>query len=294
MDRHRRDGYDAYIVALAPAVVFLGVYAYERGRYYFLRVAPDFIDLSLNRLLAGGVVVGALSIALVGLTLWIWQYSASKGRSEKVFAAMLATIVFLALPIGLWLQALPKFSATSETVAAYGQALATLVAMFVSVTTVYQGRRAARHIKVHVRTYERAMRSAYDARADGVAASEIEGGKQKLGIGEALASTVPSVGNFESFLSRFPWKVVGGIALLLWTAAVFAGLGYRVERSYVHRLCRADSFVADVHGDSLILKGFDPTTGQILSPVKVVDLKGMDLDTCSPRLIGETGLVLWD
>lgn len=68
LDLHRRD---AYIVAVAPAVVFLGVYAYENGRYYFLKVAPEFIDLSLNRLLAGGAVIGALAVTLVGFTLWM-------------------------------------------------------------------------------------------------------------------------------------------------------------------------------------------------------------------------------
>ncbi|OUL16488.1 hypothetical protein B0X78_04410 [bacterium AM6] len=311
MDLHRRD---AYIVAVAPAVVFLGVYAYERGRYYFLRVAPDFIDLSLNRLLAGGAAVGALSATLVGLTIWMWKYSASRGVKEKIFAALLATAVFLALPIGLWLQKLPQFSV------AFGSPEAIQMDLFASLTSlagttvatyvVYSIRRVAERARADLERFDRinaeamerfraaVARQGGEAYADEPSDGAANDGDHSLlgdvqGTAKPEVQSVPLRTKFERLASRLPWKSIGGVALLLWMATIFAGLGYRVERSYTSRLCLADRFVADVHGGSLILKSFDAKTGEILSPIKVVELKDLDLDSCSPRLVGASGLVLW-
>lgn len=278
-------------------MVFLGVYAYERGRYYFLRIAPDFIDLSLNRLLAGGAMVGALSVTLVGLTLWMWKHSANGGVYEKLLAAFLATTVFLALPIGLWLQTLPQLPRVTGPDTAFHRLLSMLVGIAVGImvsVAVDQLRSLVDRLMAMVaRARVVDLRSILDP-------AKVKN-KSAAGIYSCAGIKVVSVivfrlwlASLASIVSVVPWKTVGGIALLVWTAGVFAGLGYRVERSYTTRLCLADRFVADVHGDNLLLKSFDPKTGQILSPLRIVETKGVDLDSCSPRLVGATGLVLWE
>ncbi|WP_159094806.1 hypothetical protein [Stenotrophomonas sp. ESTM1D_MKCIP4_1] len=278
MDLYRRD---AYVLAIGPAVVFLGVYAYERGRYYFLKVAPEFIDLSVNRLLAGGAVIGALAVTLVGLTLWMWKYSATGGRYQRLFAAFLALSVFATLPMALWLQEVPPLPASTKSGTFFGDFLSVLSGVVASYA-------ASASIDTVRRKIERSKIKVEPEQDTGV----IENPNVELRIPEAHRSSAESVGALLA--SLVPWKSMGVVALLIWTAIVFAGLGYRVERSYEGRICVADRFVADVHGDSLLLKSFNPKTGEILSPIKVVEINGVDVDNCSPRLIGARGLVLWD
>lgn len=293
MDLHRRD---AYIVAVAPAVVFLGVYAYENGRYYFLKVAPEFIDLSLNRLLAGGAVIGALAVTLVGFTLWMWRYSANGRLDKRLLAAFLALSVFVALPVLLWLQEVPSFLIKSGPPTLLKDVIAMLVG-FVSFAvasavvdvvrrSVERTNIAARIAAINAnRSADIGAKGAIGRAAKDEADTEVQGVPQ-IQAGKQLSKRAP-----VAFLS--PWKFLAAIGLLFWTAVVFAGLGYRVERSYNSRLCLADRFVADVRGDSLLLKSFNPKTGEILSPIEVVETNGIDLDKCSPRLVGASGLVLW-
>lgn len=294
MDLHRRD---AYVLAVAPAMMFLGVYAYERGRYYFLRIAPDFIDLSVNRLLAGGAVIGALALTLVGLTLWVWRHSATKGWDAKYLAALLAMSVFLALPIGLWLQEIPQFPAGKLEGTNLQRFLSMLAGGIAGVVTsflinvvrrkVERQRAAAKEIEEAIRQYAEA--NALDLGRRGLNASEYQ---EALAHESNARLRVPSWGSRLALL--VPWRPLGSVALVVWIAIVFAGLGYRVERSSVSRLCVSDHFVADVHGDNLILKKYDPKSGDILSPIKVVEIHGVDLDSCRPRLVGAKGFVLWD
>lgn len=297
MDLHRRD---AYVVAMAPAVVFLGVYAYERGRYYFLKVAPEFIDLSMNRLLAGGAVIGALAVTLVGLTLWMWKYSASGGRYQRLFAAFLALSVFVTLPMALWLQELPPLPASTRFGTLFEDSLAILSGMVASYTVsagIDSVRRKLERAKRRLRKVKDAAHRSDDTHGHDVSVQAARAEDESVVNDDStIRSENPeadrSLGAFVA--SVVSWKSIGAIALLTWTALVFAGLGYRMERSYGTRVCVADRFVADVHGDSLLLKSFNPKTGEILSPIKVVEMNGVDLDNCSPRLIGARGLVLWE
>ncbi|WP_343368946.1 hypothetical protein AASM09_08630 [Stenotrophomonas maltophilia] len=56
---------EAVLLALAPALGMLGVYAYESGRYRFLKVPSMLIDLPINRLLMGGVAIAVLVTLLL-------------------------------------------------------------------------------------------------------------------------------------------------------------------------------------------------------------------------------------
>jgi hypothetical protein len=298
---------DAYVLAAAPAMLFLGVYAYERGRYYYLRVAPDFIDISVNRLLAGGAMVGVLSIMLVGLTLWMWNYSSSRGKNAKWIAASLAAMVFLALPTALWVERLPRVSVGSGPLASYAPLIsdiASVLAAIVGTFVVHEARRVADRLRIAKAARKQAdprrqAKSDNAKHTGGATSGGTRNGEVAKSRDDDVASSsgdddVASSGKLERLTPLVPWTLLQGIALFIWTASVFAGLGYRVERSSTTRLCAADYFVADVHGDNLLLKSFDHKTGEILSPVKVMEAKDTELDWCSPQLIGAKGLTLWD
>lgn len=304
MDLARRD---AYVLAAAPALVFLGVYAYERGRYYYLRVAPDFIDISVNRLLAGGAMVGVLSIMLVGLTLWMWNYSSSRGKNAKWIAASLAAMVFLALPTALWLERLPRISVDSGPLASYAPLISDIASVLAAVAAtfvVHEARQVVERLRIakiaRKKAAPRRQAKSGNVKHTGVATSDgTRNGEVARSRDDDIASSsggddAASSGKLERLTLLAPWTLVQGIALFIWTASVFAGLGYRVERSSTTRLCVAEYFVADVHGDNLLLKSFDRKTGEILSPIKVKEAKDTELDRCSPLLIGARGLNLWD
>jgi hypothetical protein len=78
--------------------------------------------------------------------------------------------------------------------------------------------------------------------------------------------------------------------LLVWTLAVFAGLGFTVERHSSSRQCTGDSFVADVRGDTLVLKKIAGPSGEVSSSTRFVAVEGAELFACSPALEGSPGL----
>lgn len=245
---------DAYVIALAPAVVFSGVYAYEFGRYHHLRIPASFIDLSINRLLAGGAMIGLLMVSLLGLSAWAWLTAARNGASAKLGAGLLITSVFLTVPVVCWTTTVPHFIDMSKLLTV----LSSVGTILVTWVQLWSARRWP------LRTYRRATirRQAWEL------------------VGAGLFIPIP-------FLN-----VIVALILLAWTATAFAGLGFFVERQSTDRLCLGADLVASARNDQLILKPFDVGTGVIAPTVKFVGIEGAELAPCSPKLVGGTGLDL--
>lgn len=233
---------DAYVVAVAPAVVFLGVYAHELGRYYYLRIPASFIDLSINRVLAGGVLIGALAAILIGLAVWAWRLGGRAGELGSFLAAIVVATIYFTLPLALWMSRAPQGGEWSE-----------LLAIVTGIGSV--GIKLAQKVTWH-----------WVTRSDS---------------GEALHS-----GLFKSAPSK--GLLVG--LLLLWTLVVFAGLGFAVERHKTSRQCVADSFIADVRGDVLILKKIVGPKHEVSSSTRFVPVEGADLVDCAMEMVGAPGL----
>ncbi|KUJ01703.1 hypothetical protein AR275_25710 [Stenotrophomonas maltophilia] len=264
---------DAYVVAMAPAVVFLGVYAYERGRYHFLKMPSEFIDLSANRLLAGGAVIGALVIALLGIGMWAWESARVKESWREFLAMLLVAIIFVGLPLGLWLSELPSLDHFRAQGGVPAKDWATLVTGLVIIARVILTFLA--HLP-----------------PSGHAAVSAAGGAVKKGAGQRM--TRYQLDSKLSVVRQFNWVVMtAGAVLAIWTASVFAGLGFAVERATSNRLCYQNKLVADIHGEFLLVKPFDPESGQLSDGVSIFELQGASLTACAPRLQGGKGLSFW-
>lgn len=244
---------DAYVVAVAPAVVFLGVYAYELGRYYYLRIPASFIDVSVNRLLAGGALIGTLTAILIGLAAWAWKIAGKVDFFGKFLAAVFVSMIYFTLPFALWMSRAPQGAEWQELLSIVTSVGTGAIAIIQAALTWYWRRE------------ERA----------------------KLGEPPATpASPAPHSGLFKSVLVK--GLLVG--LLLVWTLAVFAGLGFTVERHSPSRQCTGDSFVADVRGDTLVLKKIAGPSGEVSSSTRFVAVEGAELFACSPALEGSPGL----
>ncbi|MCI1123281.1 hypothetical protein [Stenotrophomonas maltophilia] len=244
---------DAYVVAVAPAVVFLGVYAYELGRYYYLRIPASFIDVSVNRLLAGGALIGTLTAILIGLAAWAWKLADKVGFLGKFFAAVFVSMIYFTLPFALWMSRAPQGAEWKELLSMVTSAGTVAIAIIQWTLTWYWHR------------------------------------EERLNSGEppaAPASGAPHSGLFQSVLVK---GVLVGL-LLVWTLAVFAGLGFTVERHSSSRQCTEDSFVADVRGDTLVLKKIGRPSGEVSSSTRFVAVEGAELFACSPAVDGSPGL----
>ncbi|WP_372484174.1 hypothetical protein AB9H29_14525 [Stenotrophomonas sepilia] len=241
---------DTYVVAAAPAVVFLGVYAYELGRYYFLRVPASFIDVSVNRLLASGAIVGALAAVLMGLATWAWKLYFPIGGVWRAIAATAIAMIYFTLPFALWLSRAPINGDGYWT-------LLSVTGAGASVVSAVQ----ALILRHHSEALVQSMRDGKD----------------------------PSTYNWSGLPPILTSGVVVAL-MLVWTLAAFAGLGYFVERRTTERQCVGSAFVADVRGDTLVLKDFVRSDGEILRTTRFLGVEGATLSACSLQLVGAPGL----
>jgi hypothetical protein len=256
---------EAYVVALAPVVMFLGVFAYELGRYRYLKIPAPFIDLSINRLLAGGVVTGILAGALVSVTVWAWRISKGPNKLPSFGAALIVTVILFALPLLFWStelpwQDLPKWP-EREAAPAWIQAVATVL---IAVATQVVSQASAKR--------ERALLDILS----------------KVRVLNALDAKDMKAEIEKTPRSASMWLRGGVVAsMLVWTAVIFAGLGFTAERYTKQRMCLNGDLVGDVHGDHIILKAFDRHSGVIAEEVKFVGLENAQLTPCAPILKGE-------
>lgn len=241
---------DAYVVAVAPAVVFLGVYAYELGRYYFLGIPASFIDVSVNRLLASGAIVGALAAVLIGLATWAWKLNVPLGGVWRVPAATAIATIYLTLPFALWLSRAPFNTASYWT-------LVSVTAAGAAIVSAAQALILRHHAEVML---------------------------QSMRDGEDLSNH-----NWSELPPILTSGAVVAL-LLVWTLAAFAGLGYFVERKTTKRQCVGNAFVADVRGDILVLKDFAPSNGKILRSTRFLGVEGATISECSLQVVGAPGL----
>ncbi len=89
---------EAVLLALAPALGMLGVYAYESGRYRFLKVPSMLIDLPVNRLLMGGVAIAVLVTMLLLLIDLLVEWIVGRSRFESFIVMFVVFYIFAGLP----------------------------------------------------------------------------------------------------------------------------------------------------------------------------------------------------
>ena len=92
---------DAYVVAAAPAFVFLSVYFYEWGRFSFYKVPPLFISLPSTRLLMAGVAIAFFFVALFSFLRGVIRRMRGAGKVASVLSAYLAAYLVFGFPLAL-------------------------------------------------------------------------------------------------------------------------------------------------------------------------------------------------
>lgn len=111
---------EAYALALAPAVGLFCVDRYEAGRFYYLQIPSELVDLPLPRLIAGGT-----ALTLLALLFFVFVNSArnnltAKSGFKRFFGAFFLFFPLFGLPLlfmagtssaVLWSLALPVVAA---------------------------------------------------------------------------------------------------------------------------------------------------------------------------------------
>ncbi|KRG73836.1 hypothetical protein ABB28_08955 [Stenotrophomonas chelatiphaga] len=92
---------DAYVVAAAPAFVFLSVYFYEWGRFSFYKVPPLFLSLPTTRVLVAGVAIAVFFITMFSFLRGIILRMRGAGKLSSVLSAFLATYLLFGFPLAL-------------------------------------------------------------------------------------------------------------------------------------------------------------------------------------------------
>lgn len=93
---------EAVLLALAPALGMLGVYAYESGRYRFLKVPSMLIDLPINRLLMGGVAIAVLVTLLLMVIGVLLKWMIGRSWFARFLTMFVVFYIFLGLPALLY------------------------------------------------------------------------------------------------------------------------------------------------------------------------------------------------
>lgn len=89
---------EAVLLALAPALGVLGVYAYESGRYRFLKVPTMLIDLPINRLLMGGVAIAVLVTLLLMVVGVLLKWMVGRSWFARLLSLFVVFYIFIGLP----------------------------------------------------------------------------------------------------------------------------------------------------------------------------------------------------
>jgi hypothetical protein len=100
---------EAYVLALAPAVGLFCVNRYEAGRFAYLGIPTEFIDLPITRLIAGGT-----AIVVLGAMLFVMVRSAvlrirSKSGLARFVGGFLLAFALLGIPQLLMASTIPGF-----------------------------------------------------------------------------------------------------------------------------------------------------------------------------------------
>ncbi|WP_146096850.1 hypothetical protein [Xanthomonas arboricola] len=99
---------DTILIAVATPLTFLGVYAYESGRYRYLKVPSDLIDLPVNRLLMGGAAIAFLFTMLIAAMAWIRQKLIGQSRFSAFFSYFSVAFLLFGLPSLFYSTTLPE------------------------------------------------------------------------------------------------------------------------------------------------------------------------------------------
>lgn len=89
---------EAVLLALLPALGMVGVYAYESGRYRYLKVPSMLIDLPLNRLLMGGVAIAVLTTCLLMMIGLLLKRMAGRSNFSRFLTLYVVFFIFFGLP----------------------------------------------------------------------------------------------------------------------------------------------------------------------------------------------------
>lgn len=86
---------EGYVLALAPAIGLFCVNRYEAGRFAYLGLPSELIDLPISRLISGGTAVVLLDIGLLFSVLHIRNLlNAESGWRRWVGSALLLVVMF--------------------------------------------------------------------------------------------------------------------------------------------------------------------------------------------------------
>ena len=89
---------EAYVAAIAPGAGILGVYTYELGRYRFLKVPSELIDLPVNRLLSGGAAIAVLFTILLAAIAFLSRWMTLKTKLGRFLSVFLLALLIFGLP----------------------------------------------------------------------------------------------------------------------------------------------------------------------------------------------------
>lgn len=92
---------DAYVVAAAPAFVFLSVYFYEWGRFNFYKVPPLFLSLPTTRVLMAGVAIAVFFIAVFSFLRGVIRRMRGGGKLSSILSVFLASYLLFGFPLAL-------------------------------------------------------------------------------------------------------------------------------------------------------------------------------------------------
>lgn len=89
---------EGYALALLPAFAFFCVQRYEAGRFGYLGVPTEFIDLTILRLIGGGTALLVFAVVLYAALRWGREFLAAKTGWRRFVGYLLISLVLFGIP----------------------------------------------------------------------------------------------------------------------------------------------------------------------------------------------------
>lgn len=245
---------EAYVLALVPALGLACVHVYEMGRFSFLGIPFQLIDLPVTRLIAGGTAITIFVAMTIGFIQWSQRRLWGKSGFRRFLSVFATCFVLVGLPQLLqvttrngfvWAVLLPLALAMSYISSEETPKTATLIAEADSSEVDSKNRKS-------------------------------EARKQKPNEDK---QTPPETPNAVAFL------ILAG--LIAWS--IFS-MGFFSERLTSDRMCIEGSkvsFVAGFHADRAIVKTIESKTKKLEPSVVLLDLgPGLKVGACELSVRG--------
>lgn len=89
---------EGYILALAPAIGLFCINRYEAGRFSYLDIPSELIDLPVTRLISGGTAIAVLAVVVAYFLRWAGVFLRAKSGWREFVGTFLLFFALLGIP----------------------------------------------------------------------------------------------------------------------------------------------------------------------------------------------------